>query len=118
MLLELVLFFAVVAAIPTAAVMVPGLVRARAWAGIPLALAILIGAGWLTGLIMRDPVAGTILPLFGVGAVTETRRHLPRWSFLAAQLLSAVLVASGVDLVHPGAPPVVDPLSLLRLAGS
>src|SRR5258708_38759959 len=118
MLLELVRSFALAGAITTATVMVPGLVLARARAGIPLALAILIGAGWLTGLIMRDPVAGTILPLFGVGAVTETRRHLPRWSFLAAQLLSAVLVASVVYLIYAGAPPVVDPLSLLRLAGS
>src|SRR5437762_1819151 len=52
MLLELVLFFTLAAAITTAAVMVPGLIQARAWAGIPLALAILIGAGWLTGLIV------------------------------------------------------------------
>src|SRR5439155_8119064 len=72
MLLELVLFFTLAAAITTAAVMVPGLVRARAWSGIPLALAILFGAGWLTGLIVHDPVAATILPLFGVGALIET----------------------------------------------
>ncbi len=49
MLLELVLFFTLAAAVTTAAVMVPGLIRAHAWAGIPLALASLIGAGWLTG---------------------------------------------------------------------
>src|SRR2546421_4962370 len=48
---------------------------------------ILIAAGWLTGLIVHDPVAATVLPLFGVGAVIETRRHLPQWSFLAAELL-------------------------------
>src|SRR2546423_14791113 len=103
MLLEPVLFFPITAAITTAAVMVPGLVGARAWAGIPLTLAILIAAGWLTGLIVHDPVAATILPLFGVGAVIETRRHLPQWSFLAAQLLSAFLVASARYLVYPGA---------------
>ena len=118
MLLELVLFFTLAAAITTAAVMVPGLVRARGWAGIPLTLAILIAAGWLTGLIVHDPVAATILPLFGVGAVIETRRHLPQWSFLAAQLLSALLVASVVYLIYAGAQPFVDRLGLLGIAGS
>jgi cellulose synthase/poly-beta-1,6-N-acetylglucosamine synthase-like glycosyltransferase len=118
MLLELVLFFTLAAAITTATVMVPGLVRARAWAGIPLGLAILIAAGWLTGLIMRDAVAATILSLFGIGAVIETRRHLPKWSMLAAQLLSTLVVASVVYLIYAGAQPFVDRLSLLGIAGS
>src|SRR6266702_2463865 len=118
MLLELVLFFTLAAAITTAAVMVPGLVRARAWAGIPLALAILVGAGSLTALIVHDPVAATILPLFGVGVVIETRRHLPQWSFLAAELLSALLVASVAYLIYAGTQPCVDRLSLLGIAGS
>src|SRR5438132_863556 len=118
MLLELVLFFTLAAAITTAVVMVPGLVRARAWAAIPLGLAIFIGAGGLTGLLAHDPVAATVLPLFGVGAVIETRRHLPQWSFLAAQLLSALLVASVVYLVYAGAQPFVDRLGPLGIAGS
>lgn len=118
MLLELVLFFTLAAIMTTAAVMVPGLVRARAWAAIPLGLAILIGAGLLTGLIMHDAAAATILPLFGVGAVIETRRHLPRWSFLASQLLASLLVASIVYLVYAGAQPFVDRLGLLGIAGS
>jgi hypothetical protein len=118
MLLELVLFFTLAAAITTAAVMVPGLVRVRAWAAIPLGLAIVLVAGWLTGLIMHDSVAPTLLPLFGVGAVIETRRHLPQWSFLAAQLLSALLVASVVYLIYAGVQPFVDRLSLLGIAAS
>src|SRR2546423_13455254 len=118
MLLEPVLFFPITAATTTAAVMVPGLVRARAWAAIPLTLAILIAAGWLTGLIVHDPIAATILPLFGVGAVIETRRHLAQWSFLAAQLLSALMVASVVYLLYAGAQPFVDRLGPLGIAGS
>src|SRR5213082_1116439 len=118
MLLELVLFFTLAAAITTAAVMVPGLVRARAWSGIPLALAILIAAGWLTGLIVHDPVAATILPLFGVGAVIETRRHLPQWSMLAAQLLALLLVASAVYLIYAAVQPIVDGLSPLGVIAS
>src|SRR5213080_1341466 len=118
MLLQLVLFFTLASVITTLAVMVPGLIRAHAWASIPLGLAILAGAGWLTSLITQDAVAGMILPLFGVGALIETRRHLPQWSFLAAELLSALLVASVVYLIYAGAQPFVDRLGLLGIAGS
>jgi cellulose synthase/poly-beta-1,6-N-acetylglucosamine synthase-like glycosyltransferase len=118
MLLELVLFSTLAATITTAIVMVPGLLRTRAWASIPLGLAILIGAGWLTGLLMHDSVAGAILPLFGVGAVVETRRHLPQWSFLAAQLLAGLLLASIAYLIYAGAQPFVDQLGPLGIVGS
>src|SRR5579864_3441422 len=107
MLLELVLFFTLAAAITTAALMVPELIRARAWLSIPIGLAILAGAGWLTGLITNDSVGGTILPLFGIGAVIETRRHLPQWSTLAAQMFATLLAASSVYLIYAGVQPFV-----------
>src|SRR2546428_1835327 len=118
MLLQLVLFFTVAAVITTVVVMVPGLIRAHAWTSIPLGLAILAGAGWLTGLITQDAWAGTILPLFGVGAVIETRRHLPQWSMLAAQLLALLLVASTVYLIYAAVQPIVDGLSPLGVIAS
>src|SRR5437588_5157934 len=118
MLLELVLFFTIASAITTVAVMLPGLMRARAWASIPIGLVILAGAGWLTGLIAHDPVGGTILPLFGIGAVIETRRHLPQWSMLASQMLATVLVASAAYLVYAGIQPFVDQLGLLGIVVS
>src|SRR5438094_1056340 len=118
MLLQLVVFFTLASAITTAVVMVPGLVRARAWTSIPLGLAILAGAGWLTGLITQDAVAGTILPLFGVGAVIETRRHLPQWSMLAAQLLALLLVASVAYLIYAAVQPIVDGLGVVGIVAS
>jgi len=118
MLLELVLFFTLASALTTVAVMVPGLVRARAWLSIPVGLVILAGAGWLTGLITNDAVAATILPLFGIGAVIETRRHLPQWSMLAAQMLATLLVASSVYLIYAAAQPFVDGLGLLGIVAS
>src|SRR5213080_2789789 len=118
MLLQLVVFFTLASAITTAVVMVPGLVRARAWASIPLGLAILAGAGWLTRLITQDAVAGTILPLFGVGAVIETRRHLPQWSMLAAQLLALLLVASVAYLIYAAVQPIVDGLGAVGIVAS
>src|SRR5438067_11209041 len=113
MLLQLVVFFTLASAITTAVVMVPGLVRARAWTSIPLGLAILAGAGWLTGLITQDAVAGTILPLFGVGAVIETRRHLPQWSMLAAQLLALLLLASVAYLIYDAVQTILDGLGVV-----
>src|SRR5437588_4823775 len=118
MLLQLVLFFTLASVITTVAVMVPGFIRARAWASIPLGLAILAGAGWLTGLITQDAWAATILPLFGVGAVIETRRHLPQWSMLAAQLLALLLTASAVYLIYAAVQPFADGLGPLGLVAS
>src|SRR5438309_7831692 len=108
MLLQVVLFFTLASVITTLAVMVPGLIRARAWASIPLGLAILAGAGWLTSLITQDAVAGMILPLFGVGVGIETRRHLPQRSMLAAQLLALLLVASAAYLIYAAVQPIAD----------
>src|SRR5206468_6231316 len=118
MLLQFVVFFTLASAITTAVVMVPGLVRARAWASIPLGLAILAGAGWLTGLITQDAVAGTILALLGVGVVIETRRHLPQWSMLAAQLLALLLVASVAYLIYAAVQPIVDGLGVVGIVAS
>jgi cellulose synthase/poly-beta-1,6-N-acetylglucosamine synthase-like glycosyltransferase len=118
MLLELVLFFALASSITTVAVMVPRLIRARAWASVPVGLAILAGAGWLTGLISHDPAAGTLLPILGIVVVAETRRHQPQWSMLAAQLLATVLVASAAYLVYAAAQPFVDGLGPLGITAS
>ena len=118
MLLELVLFFAFASAITTFAVMVPGLIRAQAWLGIPIGLTILAAAGWLTGLITHDPLAATILPLLGIGVVIETRRHLPQWSMLAAQMFATLLLASTVYLVYAAVQPFADRLGLLGIVAS
>lgn len=118
MLLELVLFFTLATTITTVALMVPGLIRARAWISIPIGLIILATAGWLTGLINHDPLAGTILPLFGIGAVIETRRHLPQWSMLAAQMFATLLAASTIYLIYAAAQPFVDGLGVLGIGAS
>jgi cellulose synthase/poly-beta-1,6-N-acetylglucosamine synthase-like glycosyltransferase len=118
MLFELVIFFALASAITTLAVMLPGLVRARALVSIPVGLAILFVAGWLTGLIAKDPAVGAILPLLGIGVTLETRRHLPQWSMLAAQLLASVLLASAAYLAYAGAQPFLDRLSPLGVLAS
>ena len=118
MLLELVLFFAFASAITTLALMVPGLIRARAWLSIPIGLVSLAAAGWLTGVITHDPLAAAILPLFGIGAVIETRRHLPQWSMLAAQMFATLIVASTAYLVYAAVQPFNDRLGPLGIVAS
>src|SRR5438445_9458948 len=80
MLLELSLFFALASAFTTIAVMVPGLVRARAWVGVPVGLAIMAATGWLTAWITGDPAAGTTLVVAAAVAVLLVRLWLSRWS--------------------------------------
>jgi len=113
MLVELALFFALASALSTIAVMLPGLVRARAWVGVPVGLVILAFAGWLTARITGDPAAGTTLPVVAVVAVLLVRLWLSRWSTLAAQTLAMVLLASLSYLVFAGTLPFLDRLGPL-----
>lgn len=113
MLFELVLFFALASALTTIAVMLPGLVRTRAWLGFPVGAVALAAAGWLTARITGDPAAGTVLPIVSIVAIVLVRLWLSRWSTLAAQALAMVALASISYLIFAGALPFVDRLSPL-----
>jgi cellulose synthase/poly-beta-1,6-N-acetylglucosamine synthase-like glycosyltransferase len=113
MLVELALFFALASALSTIAVMLPGLVRARAWMGVPVGVVILALAGWLTARITGDPAVGTTLPVVAIVAVLLVRLWLSRWSTLAAQTLAMVVLASLSYLVFAGALPFLDRLGPL-----
>jgi cellulose synthase/poly-beta-1,6-N-acetylglucosamine synthase-like glycosyltransferase len=117
-LLELVLFFTIATALSTLAVMVDHLVRSRAWLGLPVGLAILVAAAWLTGLLAHDPSASLVLLIVAIVAVALARALLRRWSVLAAQLLATVLLASAAYLVYAALLPFVDRLSPLGIAAS
>jgi cellulose synthase/poly-beta-1,6-N-acetylglucosamine synthase-like glycosyltransferase len=93
MLLELSLFFSLASALTTIAVMVPVLVRARGWVGVPVGLAIMAATGWLTAWITSDPAAGTTLVVAAAVAVLLVRLWLWRWSVLAAKALAMVFLA-------------------------
>src|SRR2546423_11534234 len=113
MLLELALFFALASALSTIAVMLPGLVRARAWVGVPVGVVILPLGGCPTAGISGDPTAGSTLAVVAIVAVLLVRLWLSRWSMLAAQTLAMVLLASLSYLVFAGALPFVDRLGPL-----
>jgi len=118
MLLELALFFTLASVITTLAVMLPALMRARAWVGFPVGIVILAAAGWLTAKIAGDPAAGTTLPFVALLAVVLVRLWLSRWSTLAAQALAMVALAYISYLLFAGALPFVDRLATLGIVVS
>jgi hypothetical protein len=118
MLLELSLFFALASALTTIAVMVPGLVRARGWVGVPVGLAIMAATGWLTAWITGDPAAGATLVVAAAVAVLLVRLWLSRWSVLAAKALAMVLLASISYLAYAAVLPFTDRLAPLSIVVS
>ena len=118
MLLELALFFAMASAFTTIVVMLPGLVRARAWVGAPVGLVIMAVTGWVTAWITADPAAGTTLVVAAALAVLLVRLWLSRWSVLAATALAMVLLASITYLAYAAVLPFVDRLSPLGVVAS
>src|SRR5207245_10195978 len=91
---------------------------AARWVCKSLGRAIPAWCGWGPGFTTPGGGGGTVLALFGVGAVIGTRRPLPQWSMLAAQLLALLLVASAVYLIYAAVQPIVDGLSPLGVMAS
>jgi cellulose synthase/poly-beta-1,6-N-acetylglucosamine synthase-like glycosyltransferase len=92
---ELMIFFALAAALSTACLVIPGAVRLRIWLGLPLAAVALAVAGaglaWLTG----DATAGVVLPVVALLLTLLARLLLfRRWSTLAAATMSVLALAS------------------------
>jgi glycosyltransferase involved in cell wall biosynthesis len=118
MLLELVIFFALASATCTLAAMLPGAVRARLFAGIPLAIIALGVAAAITAWITQDTLAALILIVFAVGAMLEVRIQFPEWSMLAALLLALLVLGSVSYLIYAGVQTVADGLGVLGTIGS
>lgn len=118
MLVELALFFTLASVITTLVIMAGRLVQARGWLGLPLGFLILIGCGWLTGVIAGDRTAAILLPMGAAVAVLLVRLWFSRWSLLAAQLLAMVVLASTSYLGYAALLPFVDRLSVIGVAAS
>src|SRR5258708_35154892 len=86
-------FFALATALGTALLLVPGTVRARGWAGMPLAVVALAGAGVLTGFLTADFPGGVALASVTVPVTIFAHALLRRWSTLAAQDFATLLLA-------------------------
>lgn len=102
MLLHAVLFFSFLAAATTLVAMLPRLIRARIWVGLPVGL-VLIGATGTVGSFAGGDIAldnwlsgGALL------AVIVVRLWMPRWSWLGAQLFATATLAALSYLLYAG----------------
>jgi cellulose synthase/poly-beta-1,6-N-acetylglucosamine synthase-like glycosyltransferase len=115
---ELLVFFGLLSLLTTALVLIPGLVRAPAWLGVPLGAAAAGAAGagllWATGDLAAAELLAAGAVLLGVGA----RLLLQRWSYLASLLMVSLLLAGLAYLVYSVLAAVVDPLGPVVWAGT
>jgi cellulose synthase/poly-beta-1,6-N-acetylglucosamine synthase-like glycosyltransferase len=116
---ELLTFFALLSLAATAVViLVPGVVRSRAWLGVPVGTAAAAAAAvtllWLTG----DVPAAEFLLVWAVLMGAVARLLLDRWSYLASLLFASVLLAGVTYLVYSVLSAVVDPLGPIVWLGT
>jgi cellulose synthase/poly-beta-1,6-N-acetylglucosamine synthase-like glycosyltransferase len=100
MILEALVYFSVLLGITTVFAILPGVVRARFYLGLPVSWLAVALAGWLATLISQDPTGEMVLSLFAVFITLLTRLNQRRWSWIGAQLFSAVALASVTYLIY------------------
>ncbi len=119
MLLQLLLFFAFATAATTAVLLLRGLSVARIWISLPVGLVALAAAGVVTGLITQDPEAPTVMTVVGAVAVLASRFVVPRrWSWLAAQLVTVLTLASVTYLAYAAVASYTTGVGLATVLGS
>jgi len=116
---ELVLFAAVAVGISTLLVVLPGVSRAPLWLGLPVVVATLAAAGWITGLVMGDPVAGVALPVAAMLLVALAWTAVLRsWSAPADQVFTLLVAGAVLYLIYAAVLTVVEPLGPAGWTGS
>jgi len=118
MVLETLLYFALLLVTTTVFVVLPGTINARFWVALPAcALALAATAAAFVGIEHDGPGAST-LTLIAVMLVVLMRGLQPRWSFLGAQLFVAVSMASLAYLVYAALQTFLAGLPLVAVIAS
>jgi uncharacterized membrane protein len=94
MILESVVFFALLLVTTLVVASLPGAIAAHAWLAVPLCLLALAGTGAAFLEIERDEPGMATLGLVAIVLVVVMRIVQPRWSFVGAQLFVTVGVAA------------------------
>ena len=89
----LAVYFALAGAISALLVVVPGLVRARAWLGLPVGVLGALAAGVAALALGQDAAAVEVGFVLVILAAIAVKVWQPRWSVLAAELLGASTLA-------------------------
>jgi cellulose synthase/poly-beta-1,6-N-acetylglucosamine synthase-like glycosyltransferase len=118
-MLELaVIFFALVALTSSITILLPGIVRARLWVGLPAGVVALALAGAATTVIAGDVTEAEVLAVAAFVVAVLLRILLPRWSFMAAQLFVVLVLASVTYLIYVAIIAAFDPLGPVAWIGS
>ncbi len=118
MLLSGAIFFAIVAAGTTLVTLVPRVITARIWVGLPLG-AILIGAtATAASLLGGDARVENEIALATLAAVALTRLWQRRWSWMGAQLFATGILAAVAYLLYVAQVTYGGPRTLLYLVAS
>src|ERR1700704_3837276 len=100
-MLELaVVFFALAALTSSVIVVLPGIVRARFWLGLPAGIVAIALAAAATTFITGNILETEVLGVAAVVMAVLLRILLPRWSFMAAQLFVVLVLASVTYLIY------------------
>ena len=94
MILESVIFFALLLVATMAIALLPRTINAHAWLGIPVRIVALAATGAVFLEIERDEPGMIALGIGAVVLLVVMRALQPRWSFLGTQLFVAVAVAA------------------------
>jgi cellulose synthase/poly-beta-1,6-N-acetylglucosamine synthase-like glycosyltransferase len=100
MILESVVFFALLLVATMAIALLPRTINAHAWPGIPFCVLALAATGAVFLEIERDEPGMIALGVVAVVLTVAMRALQPRWSFLGAQLFVAVGVAAIAYLAY------------------
>src|SRR3984893_8396134 len=118
-MLELaVVFFALTALTSSIIVILPGIVRARFWLGLPAGIGAIALAAAATIFITGTVLETAVLAVAAFAAALLLRILLPRWSFMAAQLFVVLVLASMTYLLYVAIVAALDPLGPVAWIGS
>lgn len=118
MILESVIFFALLLAATLIVAMLPAAMTARAWLGLPFCAIALAGAGAAFLEIEHDEPGMTSLGIAAILLIVVMRVIQPRWSWVGAQLFLAVTAAATCYLTYAAVQTFFDGLPIGALLAS
>ena len=93
MLLNFILYFGLASAITILAIVLPGMVRARTWLGLPVGIVALALAAAATVVLTNDRVISATGLLLALGLAVALKVRLREWSLMASQALAIMVLA-------------------------
>ena len=117
-MLQAALFFGLLALVTTVAGMVPGVIRARMWIGLPAGLVVLALTTAAASVVTQQPRFYEMLAAILIAVTVMLRLAARRWSWIGAQMFATVALASLAYLAYAASITYVLAASPLYLVAS